>query len=47
MYRFLISYFPKPIANFLIAFWYIFLLVYSGYLMLQIPQNGLFRYIGW
>jgi hypothetical protein len=46
MYKFLITYFPKKIANILIALWYLFLIILNVYCGVSATQ-GAFEYVGW
>jgi hypothetical protein len=46
MYKFLITYLPKSLANVLIALWYFFLIALNVYCGISATQ-GAFQYVGW
>ena len=47
MYKFLLRYFPNGIANFIMALWYLFLIIMNVYSGISVGQQGDFRYLGW
>ncbi|HZI24085.1 MAG TPA: hypothetical protein VFD46_03370 [Chryseolinea sp.] len=46
MYKFLITYLPKSLANILIALWHFFLIIVIVYCGISATQ-GAFQYVGW
>ena len=46
MYKLLITYLPKSIANVTIALWYFFLIMVNLYCAIAFNQ-GTFQYVGW
>lgn len=47
MYKFLITYFPKRIANILMALWYLLLFIMNVYCGISAVPQGAFQYVGW
>ena len=46
MYKFLITYLPKSLANITMALWYFFLIILNIYCGIAVAQ-GAFQYVGW
>jgi hypothetical protein len=46
MYKFLLKYLPKSIANFVMGLWYFFLIAMNIYCIASGAQ-GAFQYVGW
>jgi hypothetical protein len=46
MYKFLITFLPKRLANIIIGLWYLFLIVLNSYCGVAVAQ-GAFQYVGW
>ena len=46
MYKFLITYLPKSLANIMMGLWYFFLIIFNIYCGIAAAQ-GAFKYVGW
>jgi len=47
MYKFLVKYFHRRMADILIVLWYLFLIILNIYCGLSAVPQGVFRYVGW
>jgi hypothetical protein len=47
MYKFLVTYSNKAIANLLMGLWYLFLIIVNIYCSVSAATQGAFQYVGW